>query len=40
MAKVIFYPDNKSIIVENGVTILKAARKAGIVIESPLSNCL
>lgn len=38
MAKVIFYPDNKSIIVENGVTILKAARKAGIVIESPCNG--
>lgn len=38
MPKVIFYPDNKTITVENGVTILQAARKAGIVIESPCNG--
>lgn len=35
MAEVSFYPDNISITVEEGVTILQAARRAGIVIESP-----
>lgn len=38
MAKVNFYPQDKSIIVEEGVTILQAARKAGIVIESPCNG--
>ncbi len=38
MAEVIFYPDNKSITVEEGTTILKAARKAGITIESPCNG--
>lgn len=38
MAEVIFYPDNKSITVEEGTTILQAARKAGIVIESPCNG--
>ncbi|MGE4283413.1 MAG: ASKHA domain-containing protein [Clostridia bacterium] len=35
MAQVVFYPDNKSITVPEGTTILRAARKAGVVIESP-----
>ena len=38
MAKVNFYPQDKSIIVEEGLTILQAARKAGIVIESPCNG--
>lgn len=35
MAKVNFYPANKSIEVQEGITILQAARLAGVVIESP-----
>ena len=38
MAEVIFYPDNKSINVENGTTILEAARMAGVIIESPCNG--
>jgi len=38
MAEVIFYPEGRSVTVEEGVTILQAARKAGIVIESPCNG--
>lgn len=38
MAEVFFYPDNKSITVPEGITILEAARKLGIVIESPCNG--
>ncbi|OPX43991.1 phenol hydroxylase P5 protein [Ruminiclostridium hungatei] len=38
MAKVNFYPQGKSVTVEEGATILQAARKAGIVIESPCNG--
>lgn len=35
MTEVIFYPENRSITVDEGTTILQAAQKAGIVMESP-----
>jgi uncharacterized 2Fe-2S/4Fe-4S cluster protein (DUF4445 family) len=38
MVEVIFYQDNKAVTVEEGTTILMAARKAGIVIESPCNG--
>lgn len=38
MAQVFFYPDNKSIFVPEGVTVLEAARSAGVVIESPCNG--
>lgn len=38
MAEVVFNRENKSVIVEEGTTILMAARKAGIIIESPCSG--
>jgi len=34
MPEVVFYPQNKSINVEEGTTILQAARSAGVIIES------
>jgi len=38
MAQVKFYPDNKIVTVEEGTTILQAARKIGVVIESPCNG--
>ncbi len=38
MAEVVFYPANRSIVVEEGTSILQAARLAGVLIESPC-NC-
>lgn len=38
MAKVSFYPDNKTITVDEGTTILQAARLAGVLIESPCNS--
>ncbi|ODM27693.1 ferredoxin [Clostridium sp. Bc-iso-3] len=38
MAEVIFYPQNKSINVKEGTTILQAARNAGVIIESPCNG--
>ncbi len=38
MVEVVFYQDNKAVTVEEGTTILMAARKAGIVVESPCNG--
>jgi len=38
MPEVFFYPDNKTVTVSEGTTILNAARNAGIVIESPCNG--
>lgn len=38
MVKVTFYPNNKSIEVKKGTSILRAARKAGVILESPCSG--
>lgn len=38
MAEVVFNQENKSVTVEEGTTVLMAARKAGIIIESPCSS--
>jgi len=38
MPEVVFYPQNKSINVEEGTTILQAARSAGVIIESPCNG--
>lgn len=38
MAEITFYPDNKSIVVPDGTTILQAARLTGVIIESPCNG--
>lgn len=38
MPIVIFKPDNRSIDVPNGTTILEASRKAGVLIEAPCNG--
>jgi uncharacterized 2Fe-2S/4Fe-4S cluster protein (DUF4445 family) len=38
MAKVVFNPGGQTVHVDKGTTILQAARKAGVVIESPAES--
>lgn len=38
MPQITFLPDNRTILVENGVTILEAARRTGVLIEAPCNG--